>query len=124
MTSLIIIIALSCALLIWSALATCSLQTFRPQARIRSRLSGPAAHADLVTALRSLPGVREIDHGQDDVLFSVMAVPTSMDRGLGLFLVARRDEQGAELLGRRRLPLPGPSVAGALRQLEREASRG
>jgi hypothetical protein len=123
LVSLIIILSLTCALLIWSALTTCSLRTFRPQARMRSRLTGPSAHANLVTALRDLPGVREIDRRQDEVLFSVLPIPASMDRGFGLFILARRNDQGAELLGRRRLPLPGPSVEGALLQLEREASR-
>jgi hypothetical protein len=123
MGTLIIILLIVGALLTWSALTTCSLGTFQPQTRIRSRLNGPSAHADLVTGLRALPGVREIDRGQDEVLFSVVPVPSSMDRGWGLFILARRDQHGAELLGRRKLPLPGPSIEGALQQLEREASR-
>jgi len=93
------------------------------QAKTRSRLTGPAAHADLVTALQGLPGVREIDRRQDEVMFSVMPVPSSMDRGFGLFVLARRDGPGVELLGRRRLPLPGFNIAGTLVQIEREASR-
>jgi hypothetical protein len=109
------------ALLLWAALATCTIETFTPQAEYRSQLSGPSAHDRLVAALLSLPGVREVERSGTYVLLSVLPVPSSMDRGYGLFVLAGPTDDGATLLARSRLPLPGPNVSAALRQLEREA---
>lgn len=122
MTTLdILLLVALCAVLLMFLVATCSLDTFRPRAGIHSQLTGPDAHARLTSALLALPGVRLIERTDHDVLLSVLPVPSSMERGLGLFVVVRRDGDEVLLLGRGRLPLPTPNLPAALRQLEREA---
>jgi hypothetical protein len=108
-------------LLLWALLATCTIETFRPQSEYHSQLTGPSAHDRLLAALLDLPGVWEVERADTGVLLSVLPVPSSMDRGYGLFVLVEPTADGATLLARSRLPLPGPSVSASLRQLEREA---
>jgi len=121
MTFLIIFVLALIVLFGWSAMTTCSLDAFRPSTTVPSQLTGPTAHADLVKSLLTLPGVRLLERTDDDVLISVMPVPTSMERGLGFFAIARHTSDGVVVLGRSRLPLPSPWIDSAVRQLERDA---
>lgn len=120
MTFAIIALVVFAGLYAWSAMTTCSVAGFRPQASLPGQLAGPTAYDDFTSALLSLPGVRMLDRGDDELLVSVMAVPSSMERGFGLFAVARRAGEGVVLLGRGRLPV-APGLDAALRQLERDA---
>ena len=120
MTLVIILLVVLASLYLWSAMTTCALPGFVPGAAVVSQLSGPGAHADFAEALGTLSGVRVLDRTDDAVLVSVMPVPSSMERGLGLFAVARRgDDDGVLLQGRGRLPV-APGLEAALRQLERD----
>ncbi|MGW4397831.1 hypothetical protein ACWEHA_21290 [Amycolatopsis nivea] len=120
MTLLIIVLVVMASLSLWSAMATCSLAGFVPGASVVSQLAGPGVHADFTTALAALSGVRVLERTDDAVLVSVLPVPSSMERGFGLFAVARRTEDdGVVLLGRGRLPV-APGLETALRQLERD----
>jgi hypothetical protein len=110
-----------CLLILWSASMPCSLHTFQARAGVSSQISGPNAYDRLTDALLRLPGVRLIERDEHAVLMSVLPVPSSMERGLGLFVVVRRQDNEVQLLGSSRLPLPTTNVFGALRQLEREA---
>ena len=122
MVELSLVVVVLGGLLLWSALATCTLDAFVPQAEYRSQLTGPTAYQSLLASLMELSGIRELERRGDDVLLSVMPVPTSMDRGYGLFVLVRPAEGGgAALFARSRLPLPGRSVDFSLRQLERSA---
>jgi hypothetical protein len=118
-TTLIIVLAIAAALYLWSAMATCALAGFTPGAIVVSQLSGPGAYADFTGNLLALPGVRQLERTDDEVLVSVMPVPSSMERGFGLFAVARRQGDEVVLLGRGKLPM-APGLDGALRQLERD----
>ncbi|MGH3438370.1 MAG: hypothetical protein ACRDRN_18120 [Sciscionella sp.] len=90
MITLIIVLVLTCLLLLWSSTTTSSLRAFEATAAVRSQVTGPDALARLVDALLDLPGIRLIEYGEQDALMSVMPVPTSMERGFGLFVVARQ----------------------------------
>ena len=117
---LIVVLVAVAGVYLWSAMTTCSLTGFVPGASVVSQLAGPGAHADFVVALGALAGVRVLERSDDAVLVSVMPVPSSMERGFGLFAVARRVENdGVVLLGRGRLPV-APGLEAALRQLERD----
>jgi hypothetical protein len=118
MTTLVIVLLIAAALAVWSALQTCTLETFVPQTQVRSQVAGATAFDDVVRALLGLPGVRELDSTDGQVLFSAVPVPSSLDRGYGMFVVARKHEDGVLLLARPRIPLPGPRVESGLRQLE------
>ena len=121
MTTLVILLVIAVGLAVWSALQTCDLRTFVPQAQVRSQVAGPSAFEDVVRALLGMPGVRGLETGDGQVLLSAIPVPSSMDRGWGMFVVVRRDADGVVLLARPRLPLPGPRVDSGLRQLELQA---
>jgi hypothetical protein len=119
-TVLIVVLVVVASGYLWSAMTTCSLTGFVPGASVVSQLAGPGAHADFVAALGALAGVRVLERTDDAVLVSVMPVPSSMERGFGLFAVARHVENdGVVLLGRGRLPI-APGLEAALRQLERD----
>ncbi|WP_116202820.1 hypothetical protein [Amycolatopsis circi] len=121
MTVLIIGLVVMTSLFLWSAMATCSLAGFVSGASVVSQLAGPGAHADFTAALAALAGVRVLERTDDAVLVSVMPVPSSMERGFGLFAVAQRvEDDGVMLLGRGRLPV-ALGLETALRQLERDA---
>ncbi|MDT7799871.1 MAG: hypothetical protein QOI78_3304 [Actinomycetota bacterium] len=121
MTLLIIVLLVLAVLYVWSAMTTCALSGFVPGASVVSQLTGPGAHADFAAALSTLAGVRVLEKTEDAVLVSVMAVPSSMERGLGLFAVVRRSaDDGVLLQGRGRLPV-ALGLEAALRQLERDA---
>ena len=127
MTWLVLAIAVVAALTLWTALARCTLASFEATKGMRSRLSGPGAHAEVVAALAGLPGVRVLERSSADVLLSVLPAPAargSLDRGWGLYLVVRPVDEDVLLLARRRVPLPGGDLAAALRELERAACRG
>jgi hypothetical protein len=117
MTTLVIVLVIATGLAVWSALQTCTLDTFVAQTQVRCQVPEVTLD-DLVRALLGLPGVRELESTDGQVLLSVIPVPSSMDRGYGMFVVARRDNDGVLLLARPRLPLPGPRVENGLRQLE------
>lgn len=120
MNFLIIVVVLAVVLYVRSVLAVCELTAFTPAETVVSQLSGPGAFGDFTTALLTLPGVRLLERTDDDVLVSVLPVPSSMERGFGLFAVARRGEgDRVLLLGRGRLPL-ALGLPAALRQLERD----
>ena len=113
-------------LTVWTALARCTLASFEATKGMRSRVSGPGAHARVVDALVRLPGVRVLERSGDDVLLSVLPAPAAagaLDRGWGLFVLVRPVDQDVLLLARRRVPLPGGDLAAALRELERAACR-
>jgi hypothetical protein len=119
-TLLVLVLLAVAAVYLWSAVTTCALTGFVPGASVVSQLSGPGAHADFAAALGGLSGVRVLERTDDAVLVSVMPVPSSLERGLGLFAVARRgDDDGVLLQGRGRLPV-APGLEAALRQLERD----
>jgi hypothetical protein len=124
-TTLIIALVLATALFMWSATKTCSLRHFRPQAELPTQLIGPSdqVYARLVHALDEQPGVRQLARDGTATLFSVLPVPSSMDRGFGLIVVVSRRADGVMLQAQRRIPLPAPHLPSALRQLEREARR-
>jgi hypothetical protein len=117
MTTLVIVLVIAAGLAVWSALQTCTLDTFVPQTQVRCQVPG-ATFDDVVRALLGLPGVHELESADGQVLLSAIPVPSSMDRGFGMFVVARRVDDGVMLLARPRLPLPGPKVESGLRQLE------
>ncbi|WP_410631827.1 hypothetical protein [Amycolatopsis sp. cmx-4-83] len=120
MTLLVILLVVVAGGSLWSAATTCSLTGFAPGATVVSQVMGPGAHADFAAALAAVPGVRVLERADDAVLVSAMPVPGSLERGLGLFAVARRTEDdGIVLLGRGRLPV-APGLEAALRQLERD----
>ena len=112
------------ALTLWTVPARCTLASFEATTGMRSRRSGPGAHAEVVAALVGLPGVRLLERRGDDVLLSVLPVPGSLDRGWGLYLLVRPLAEDVLLLARRRVPLPGGDLGAALRELERAACRG
>lgn len=120
MVEAIILLAVAGALFAWSALATCTLAGFAPTVSLRSQVTGPDACFRLVTALAGLPGVRALERNGNDVLFSVLPTPTSMERGFGMFVVVREVDDGVLLLARSRIPL-STRPGSALRQVEREA---
>jgi hypothetical protein len=120
MTVAIIAIVVLACLYAWSAMTTCSLAGFRAQASVPSQLLGADAYRTFTAALLTVPGVRLLERSDDDVLVAVMAAPSSMERGFGLFALAHRADDGVVLLGRGRLPF-APGLDGALRQLERDA---
>lgn len=120
MTFAIIALAIVAALCVWSAMTTCSLAGFVPKVSVTGQLRGPAALGELATALLDTPGVRLLERTDDELLVGVMPVPSSMERGYGLFAVVRRTEDGVVLLDRGRLPV-APGLDTALRQLERDA---
>ena len=92
MTWLALAVTTVAALTLWTALARCRLASFEPTTGMRSRRSGPGAHAEVVDALLGLPGVRLLERSGGDVLLSVLPAPAakgSLDRGWGLFVVVR-----------------------------------
>lgn len=121
MTYLIIVVTVTVVLLAWSALATCSLDSFRPDSTLHSQMTGPEAHQRLVETLLELPGIRSIEHDERGVLLSVLPTITSMERGWGAFLLVRRTDDGVVLLAQRRIPLPSTKLGATLRQIERDA---
>ncbi|TDP96357.1 hypothetical protein [Labedaea rhizosphaerae] len=126
LTWLLLGVAVVAALALWTAFARCTLASFEATTGMRTRLSGPGAHAEVVAALVGLPGVRLLERSENDVLLSVLPAPAakgSLDRGWGLYLVVRPVDQDVLLLARRRVPFPGGDLASALRELERAACR-
>lgn len=103
------------------AVTRCTLKSFQAKTGMRSALSGPSAYPRIVRALLRLPGVRLLERSSGAVLLSVRPVPSSMERGLGLFVLVRPVDDDVLLLARHRLPLPPRHLDAALRHLERDA---